>query len=45
MLGHGAPWGHAETCRRAGMPGEEPDGSVDGWMGRQGCWLAVQVGG
>lgn len=26
MLGHGAPWGHAEMCHRAGMPWE------DGWM-------------
>lgn len=35
MLGHGAPWGHAEMCHRAGMPREDEwtDVCVDGQAG------------
>lgn len=38
MLGHGAPWGHAEMCHRAGMPRE--DDWIDAWVSGQAGLLA-----
>lgn len=38
MLGHGAPWGHAEMCHRAGMPRE--DDWIDVWVSGQAGLLA-----
>lgn len=31
MLGHGAPWGHAEMCHMA-RTGRWMDGQADGWL-------------